>query len=189
MLQRIGSIGLGLHLGLVFLHNIGNIQLPSTCIKTTVDPIINSVQRLYTQDGLRHYAQLAGIHGCYGFYSPQVGSIYSSKIEVRCKQTATVLHLSHPGLVSTASKIRYCTLLEALRGWRPEDDQNRAPALARATAQSIHNYVQCQYPGHEIRLLIHSLHIPSLKEIRLKKQSIQTLIPIYEQAIQKNPPL
>lgn len=187
MLQRIGSIGLGLHLGLVFLHNICNIELPSTDVKSVVDPIIHSMQQLHAQPGLRHYAQLAGIHGCYGFYSPQVGSIYSSRIEVRCTGTDSILHLSYPGLRHTASKIRYCTLLEALRGWRPEGDQGVAPLLARATAQSIYHAIKRQYPDQEIRLLIYTLRTPSLNEIRSKKQTTKMITPIYEQPIQQKP--
>lgn len=188
MLQRIGSFGLGLHLGLVFLHNMCNIQLPSTTVKSALDPILYSIQQLCTQEGLHHFAQLAGIHGCYGFYSPRVGSIYSSQIEVRCHRTDAVLRLSYPGLRRTASKIRYGTLLEALAGWRYEDDQTKAPLLARATAQSLYNYMQTQYPGNTIRLRIHTFHIPSLSEMRSKKQSGKTIIPIYEQPIQQKAP-
>lgn len=180
MLQRIGSIGLVLHLGLVFLHNICNIQPPSTDVKSALDPITHTMQKLCSTPGFRHYAQLAGIHGCYGFYSPQVGSIYSSRIEVRCARTGSVLRLSYPGLRSTASKIRYCTLLEALEGWRAEGDQTQAPALARATAKSLYNHVQRQYPDREIRLRIHSIRIPSLSELRTKKQTNKMIIPIYE---------
>ncbi|MDR2284246.1 MAG: hypothetical protein LBE37_13600 [Sphingobacterium sp.] len=189
MLQRIGSIGLVLHLGLVFLHNICNMQLPSTNVKSAVDPIIHSLQQLHTQPGLRHYAQLAGIHGCYGFYSPQVGSVYSSRIEVHCARTANVLRLSYPGLRSTASKIRYCTLLEALEGWRSEDDRTTAPALARATAKSLYNHVQRQYPDREIRLRIYSIRIPSLYELRSKKQTNKMITPIYEHPTQQKHPL
>ncbi|MFD2556713.1 hypothetical protein [Sphingobacterium tabacisoli] len=189
MLQRIGSIGLALHLGLVFLHNICNIQPPSTDVKSALDPITHTMQKLCSAPGFRHYGQLAGIHGCYGFYSPQVGSIYSSRIEVRCARTATELRLSSPGLRTTASKIRYCTLLEALEGWRSGVDQTKAPALARATAQSIYNHVQRQYPDRAIRLRIYSIRIPSLSELRTKKQTNKMITPIYEQPTQQKHPL
>lgn len=187
MLQRIGSIGLLLHLGLVFLHNISNIQLPSTDVKSSVDPILHCIQQLHNLPGLCHYAQLSGIHGCYGFYSPQVGSIYSSRFELRDERADTVLALSYPGLRYTASKIRYCSLLEALEGWRHEDDQTKAPLLARATAQSLYNYVRRQYPDHEIRLMIHSVRVPTLSELDSKKQRTKMIIPIYEQPIQQKP--
>lgn len=188
MLQRIGSIGLVLHLGLVFLHNICNIQLPFNRAAAAIDPIIQAVEQLCTQHGLRHYAQLAGIHGCYGFYSPQVGSIYSSHLEIRDTCTAPVLQLAYPGLRHNASKIRYCTLLEALRGWRYEKNQNEAPLLARATAQSLYNYVKRQYPNKEIRLLINTIHTPSLREIRSKKTTTKKITPIYEQPTQQKGP-
>ncbi len=189
MLQRIGSIGLVLHLGLVFLHNICNMQLPSSGVTSAVDPITHAMQKLCSQPGFHHYAQLAGIHGCYGFYSPQVGSIYSSRIDVYCARTPSVLRLSYPGLRTTASKIRYCTLLEALEGWRSGNDQTKAPALARATAQSLYNHVQCQYPDRKIRLRIYSIRIPSLNELRSKKQTNKMIIPIYEHPTQQKQPL
>ncbi|MBL1407521.1 hypothetical protein [Sphingobacterium faecale] len=185
MLQRIGSIALGLHFGLVILHNIGNMQLPSIGVKSAVDPILHSVQRLHNQPVLHHYAQLAGIHGCYGFYSPQVGSIYSSRFEVRDPRADTVLTLSYPGLRSTPSKLRYCTLLEALEGWRHEGNQSKTPLLARATAHSLYKYVQRQYPNNKIHLLIYSTRIPSLRDIRSKKQTNKLIIPIYEQPNQQ----
>lgn len=189
MLQQIGSIGLVLHLGLVFLHNICNMQRPSTALQSVVDPITHAMQKLCSQPGFRHYAQLAGIHGCYGFYSPQVGSIYSSRIEIHSERTVPVLRLSYPGLQATASKIRYCTLLEALEGWRIEDNQAAAPALARATAQSLYNHVQRQYPDREIRLVIQSVRVPTLSELRQKKQTNKMITPIYEQPTPQKHPL
>ncbi|MBE8720864.1 hypothetical protein [Sphingobacterium pedocola] len=158
----IGTLYFIWHLSTSILHNI---LLLGTGAKPDESPMLyhDVLMQYRNLPPVRYFAQLAGLHGSYCFYGPEVGSSYHSLFVLEDSASDQKTLLSDPGLRSHASRIRYRSLLEVAGGWllkvAPHEDSQVRP-LAKALGVSICQHMAARHPGLHITCSYLAMGIP-----------------------------
>lgn len=177
-----------LHLGISILNNVGHfVSATDTVTKQMTLPAW--LDNIRQQSWFRCYAQFAGLHGGYGFYSPSVSSSYHSVFTFSDATDNPVRELSDPGFRSLASKIRYRSLLEIQEGWIKDvlDVEKKINLFAEALGLSICHRVAMHYPGTHIQCRYFVRIVPALKahKVNTEKHPLQHIL-LYDTSINRN---
>lgn len=160
----VGLLYFLLHLGISILNNVGHfVSDTETATKQKTWPAW--LDNIRQQSWFRCYAQFAGLHGGYGFYSPSVSSSYHSVFTFSDVTDNKIRELADPGFSSQASKIRYRSLLEIQGGWiidLPEVEK-KITLFAEALGLSICHRLLVHYPETKIQCRYYVRVAPTIK--------------------------
>jgi hypothetical protein len=181
----VGLLYFLLHLSISILNNVAHfVSTADTVTKQTTLPAW--LDNIRQQSWFRCYAQFAGLHGGYGFYSPSVSSSYHSVFTFSDAMDNKIHELADPGFSSLASKIRYRSLLEIQDGWIKDvlAVEKKINLFAEALGLSICHRVAMHYPGTKIQCRYFVRTVPALKahHTNQEKHPIQHIL-LYDTSI------
>jgi len=151
-----------LHIGIILIHNLCHLSAAGSSLELVHHKTLRSLCDMHI---LRYYAQITGTHGGYGFYSPEVGSSYHSQFTVQDYQSGVVHTLSDPGLATTASKIRYSSLLDVPHGWLDSMINKQPKQLAEALAITLTKATASRYPKAAVQSRFTVFRVPRLSDL------------------------
>ncbi|WP_196939839.1 hypothetical protein [Sphingobacterium pedocola] len=167
-----------LHILISVLYNLAHLSSSTFAVAWGVAPCFNRVwEPIRTTSFVPRYAEWAGIHGGYSFYSPSVASTYRSHFYI-ADPNGELHYYSHPLLRSRSAKIRYRSFMDHQKVWIGAKEHNSEvdTAFAYAVQRSLTMQLAKRYPGSPVVHRIMVQHIPSLREhteqMELKKQVI-----------------
>lgn len=162
----LGAVYTALHFSTVLMQHIGHLSREEST-RTELKRIPGSLEALWQSVLMRYYAQSAGLHGGYGFYSPHVGSSYHSLFILRSAHGEDTC--ATPQLTRSATQIRYRSLLEPIDG--VIDEQGTLKKLPKALLLSLCRHQSKAHPRQHVGCHYLALSVPTLQILSRHQQA------------------